>query len=1611
MFRTRKLNTPPAALRPHPRSGGAVIIITLTLLATLAFLGFFFYQWTNQEQMAARGYASTEDYEVRIEEVLDQAYEQLLVGTRDAYGPSALWGGRHSILSHIVGPINANLQPLDDALYSGMGITVTFDDPDSDGVYVPGDDIYFDFDGDGVPDAILDDNANPLVLNFSPAARPDTEPNPIDAMGLYPYIANYRPNAGITYPDINSLFLAYDAQVGGRRVTIPSFFRPQLEVNWRSTHPEGFTEYFTNIGPTTISNTAARSLRPHYLHRTSTFVAGPPGPEDPTGVRTLRDANYRFLRVATPAQSGNTNRILPPFRFVIDRDGDGVANDLGVLSGRMDDLYELDVDTDGDGVPDAIWMDLGLPMIDLPDGRQVVPLVAVKILDADGLLNVNVHGNHRGLAIGETLSSAVLGESLSKSNQGLSPSEVNPVWALIGDADPTTATAEAPALATQKSFVTNWGGEATTSLQAANMELLFLLMGRRPGDGGSIQPGRYGEPGLMADYLDGLSTAYPRAGTTGLDDDGSFLGRGSNAYFEPKLGGLPVPPMVHPLDYGATGNLFPGSGYLVGGDEAPGMGAVRRLGPDPLPNLNPSAWPIYRGFWHDPEVNSEVTDYLIAPYSMSPVLDMQAPIGENHLVDEDSEFTATSWFPNVADMPFRPAEMAGLQLSNADFSLTGEHSRLRELLPFAFRDAGNSDLIRRRFTTDSWDRLEVSHAYPNPAAPRAWEFNEWTGATDLMGIPYSAGDVHFPPMFGAAVVGGDEDPFRHELRRLLWTRIRSGGFNDAPNFNALLKRVQHRLNINQLLVNFDPSGNPVYRPLTPHPVFEQGDTGVSVPDVDHTQLTDYEANPTNGPAFGDINPGTPAGRAAQEWWARYDRQRMARDIYVLLWTLGGGQDGSDYAKVPGIYTDDQVREMAQFAVNFVDALDRDVSITRFEYDADLSDGWNNPDRVAYGVESQLLTFSEVMLINQPIQSADLNRTMHRDDDSAHQFLYVELRNATPFPLSLGDNRWRLVRVPMDMPVGPGDVNVEAAVEFRSSGMNSIAIDPGENLLISCHDGSVNANGQLMPADFYADVENGAELETVVPISNSTVASSADPVPDPQARVDLTWPGHNGFYEVTIPYLANDPATGGAALVGRDSTVKNFDLVLQRRRNLFSFGHGEQLSGGAELWIETDRIRITDTDVVDFQPSGDTQAAVREAFEVGTGVPPRPIASFERPEPFSPIRQQVHPGGTGIRHHSLRGLNEADLHAANDSLTTARFNFWEPVFNRDYSSVMELLSLPLYGHQGNTAVDPDTLTPFGTNRFRIGGATSGLVTVGGVMNGQYTAAVRFLNPYDTLIREPYDSLAPDIPAHYRNRWHRLLEFLTVQDRTEVAVEDRLQWQRRTPGRLNLNTIRDETVLKGLVDDPDQLATVDPGTGYPTVVDRYDSRSWFNDVVATNLLARRDGVDPLLTASPQVRIPGGVHSKPFRGLNHVRTHSDDLVRDTSLDDTLLRALRPLDDANTSNFGLFEARSEGDLTANSVDFHTRNRLLAKIHNRTTNRSHVFMVWTTVGFFEAHRLTASGEVQVGGLAEDIPLRRAFMVCDMTRIEEAYTDPDPTDNIPGYFDFRKFIIYRKLIK
>ena len=140
-----------------------------------------------------------------------------------------------------------------------------------------------------------------------------------------------------------------------------------------------------------------------------------------------------------------------------------------------------------------------------------------------------------------------------------------------------------------------------------------------------------------------------------------------------------------------------------------------------------------------------------------------------------------------------------------------------------------------------------------------------------------------------------------------------------------------------------------------------------------------------------------------------------------------------------VYTDDQLQEMAQFAVNLVDALDPDSNITLFEYDKDLSDGWNLDDNaydatndpimlihpldrgLVYGVERQQLCLNESMVtfsqpcINTVSNLAQGHPDIQWDNNQAPnaglsrqwQMFYTELENVGPTPVAFNNAQWQI----------------------------------------------------------------------------------------------------------------------------------------------------------------------------------------------------------------------------------------------------------------------------------------------------------------------------------------------------------------------------------------------------------------------------------------------------------------------------------------------------------------------------------------------------------------------------------------------------------------------------
>ncbi|MGA2066902.1 MAG: hypothetical protein ABSG86_18130 [Thermoguttaceae bacterium] len=63
-----------------------------------------------------------------------------------------------------------------------------------------------------------------------------------------------------------------------------------------------------------------------------------------------------------------------------------------IWDGKTQGQGQWDVCNSGSGVPDSVWVDLGLPVRYTAEGKAYKPLFAILCLDLDGRLNVNAHG-------------------------------------------------------------------------------------------------------------------------------------------------------------------------------------------------------------------------------------------------------------------------------------------------------------------------------------------------------------------------------------------------------------------------------------------------------------------------------------------------------------------------------------------------------------------------------------------------------------------------------------------------------------------------------------------------------------------------------------------------------------------------------------------------------------------------------------------------------------------------------------------------------------------------------------------------------------------------------------------------------------------------------------------------------------------------------------------------------------------------------------------------------------------------------------------------------------------------------------------------------------------
>lgn len=741
------------------------------------------------------------------------------------------------------------------------------------------------------------------------------------------------------------------------------------------------------------------------------------------------------------------------------------------------------------------------------------------------------------------------------------------------------------------------------------------------------------------------------------------------------------------------------------------------------------------------------------------------------------------------------------------------------------------------------------------------------------------------------------------------------------------------------------------------------------------------------------------------------RQYMARDIYTLLYTLCQGQD-TDY-RINTPLNPILAKEMAQFAVNYVDALDTDDIITVFNYDSDLSQtgpnpGWNDADAtdVVYGVERQSLTIVEGMALRIQKTTTNNNPITIFDDktstDDGRRYVYFELQNVSPMNVTLAstgvtaanattNGDWR---VRLQNASGGADLNTlyflnqgldAANNNVQTDGSGNKYLTAGQTFTVSSQDGtdkfSNTANGTYRTSDFRMSTAVDGNYNVYVPsarfvgtIDNGIAvpkeSTPGNQFPAPNCNLDLVWDSYGAAPALPSNrfYLSNGNATAGSFASPITAAVGGIQFVLERRA-------ADGTPNGT--WVQVDKtttIPVSTVAVPDNATAMATDVTTANAS----------LISYPRTEPI------------------LRATQTPSPNMLNKAPSTAGTVWqWQP--DRDFGSLAELMLIPLYA--------PGDLTD-----GRI--ANTEFCTVAGTYYPT-VAAARFLRPDNP-------DLTLNGTANPGNRWYRLFDLLEIPNRghQHAAIQGYAPYAAaatfsygvtnplmgtpasfgfngsvgttsnlttpvnssgndnfplpepfgyplsygwpRTHGLINLNTVRHPHVLSALIDD-DQLIQDQRYVGgvAPNLyaMDESPSRDWWQRfLIARETRASNRFVDPVTG----LYVPGVANGRPFRGFDSVGVNALSNVTDSPLENTLLRSLPsnptiPMaDDATTKpneRRRLFEvgtgAEHHGDpaneVTNNAIHPAARYRILSKLMNNTTTRSNSFAVHVTVQYYEA--------------------------------------------------------------
>ncbi len=406
---------------------------------------------------------------------------------------------------------------------------------------------------------------------------------------------------------------------------------------------------------------------------------------------------FNYL-VNTPADTAYANMVISD-----------VVNNFSSAGGVPRNAF--DVDNDNDGIRDSVWIDPGLPIVTMPDGRRYKRLCAIMVQDLDNRLNINAVGNFGQVA------PLPQGAPVVNVTTGVSPGD----YAHDPNAGPgmllrTTITSNVAAGASVPMQLTRGIGVGPADIDPS---ILF------PGTTATLSRLLLARYSSTLEPNAGLNLFYAQPGLPGLDATNSAV----NDYQALRKLVGPVTAMQAYAPYGFVGMVSaPGmAGYSLAGSspfDIQGRGAIY---------VDKLGHPIFYNFGF----NNGLFDLVNSTYESN-------PYGTSSL-----------------DSPFTLNELERLLRPN-DLDIAGVNSHLFQILGLN-QSPGSTGLprIRNAFTTLSSHIPSVNFAAP------LWLKRQWTQSTSFNianGTRVYTWD--YPCIAGAAPNGGQPSAYSFNVRRL-----------------------------------------------------------------------------------------------------------------------------------------------------------------------------------------------------------------------------------------------------------------------------------------------------------------------------------------------------------------------------------------------------------------------------------------------------------------------------------------------------------------------------------------------------------------------------------------------------------------------------------------------------------------------------------------------------------------------------------------------------------------------------------------------------------------------------------------------------------------------------